>query len=472
MTKYYRNQAKSEKGTLKSQEYNSLKNLVTEMKNNTSISDFNSFYISYDIPNISKEFDLLKIDDEKVLNIELKAISVDEDRIKKQLLRNRYYLRFLGKKVYSYTFISSTKMLYVLDGDDLVETSMEELVRTNNRFGDCYNGNLDELFEPSKFLLGPFKYPTRFLENEYFLTQAQESIFTKIKKEISKDVKSFIILNGRSGTGKSLLLYHTARFYKEEGKKVCVVHVANLHEGHYKLKKELGIDIFPIKSMNYIDLENYDVVLFDEAHRLYDSQAEELLKIYEKNNMHILLFLDPRQVMSYSEESAKIDEYFNDKIKEIKNIKLTEGVRTNKKVISFVEKLMDLSKQRRNIDYRFIDLIYISEIEDVNNLLEIYEKNYTILNYTESIFNRAKWELLRSDFNSHEVIGLEYDNVLVIMGPEIYYENKKLTALNHPCPNYKYEKLLYQMLTRATNKICIIVYDNEDLYKELNNIFK
>ena len=57
------------------------------------INIFNDFHISYSIPQIGKEFDLLRITEKNILNIELK--SEFTSKIKNQLLKNRYYLKFL-----------------------------------------------------------------------------------------------------------------------------------------------------------------------------------------------------------------------------------------------------------------------------------------------------------------------------------------------------------------------------------------
>lgn len=50
-------------------------------------------YFNFSIPRISKEFDCLWIGDNTIVNIELKSRNVGEDKIKKQLVQNKYYLR-------------------------------------------------------------------------------------------------------------------------------------------------------------------------------------------------------------------------------------------------------------------------------------------------------------------------------------------------------------------------------------------
>ena len=51
------------------------------------------FHLNYKIPQIGKEFDLLKIDEKRIVNIELKS-EQNEEAILNQLKRNYYYLKF------------------------------------------------------------------------------------------------------------------------------------------------------------------------------------------------------------------------------------------------------------------------------------------------------------------------------------------------------------------------------------------
>ena len=77
-----------------------------------NVNKLDDFYYSYSIPHIGKEFDLLKIDDNKILNIELKSENVGLDRIKAQLVRNNNYLKYLSKKIYLFTFVSDEKTFF------------------------------------------------------------------------------------------------------------------------------------------------------------------------------------------------------------------------------------------------------------------------------------------------------------------------------------------------------------------------
>ncbi len=68
---------------------------------------FLTFYYSFTMPKLGKEFDLLRISRDLILNIELKSGNVSDDAIRNQLIQNRYYLSTLGSSMSFFTYIVS-----------------------------------------------------------------------------------------------------------------------------------------------------------------------------------------------------------------------------------------------------------------------------------------------------------------------------------------------------------------------------
>lgn len=81
------------------------------------------FAYSYAIPQISKEFDLLKIAHNRstAINIELKSQIVDMGKVQKQLLQNQHYLSPVIDNSCSYCFCGKTKQLFVLGPSGTLE---------------------------------------------------------------------------------------------------------------------------------------------------------------------------------------------------------------------------------------------------------------------------------------------------------------------------------------------------------------
>ena len=57
------------------------------------------------------------------------------------------------------------------------------------------------------------------------------------------------------------------------------------------------------------------------------------------------------------------------------------------------------------------------------------------------------------------------------MDKSFYYDkNNILQSLVHPNPDYLYTQLLYQHLTRAREKIALIIVDAPDLFEKISSI--
>ena len=91
---------------IKDYELEGIKALVDNMlKTKNDISIVNNYYLGYSIPQIGKEFDLLRFGNNYIVNIEIKTESTI-DKIHKQQEKNKYYLGFLGIGIHIYTYIS------------------------------------------------------------------------------------------------------------------------------------------------------------------------------------------------------------------------------------------------------------------------------------------------------------------------------------------------------------------------------
>ena len=76
---------------IKKWEIQSLKDFSQRLKDEKKDTVNMNFYYSFQIPKLGKEFDLLRISDDFVVNIELKSREVSEENIKKQLLQMEMY---------------------------------------------------------------------------------------------------------------------------------------------------------------------------------------------------------------------------------------------------------------------------------------------------------------------------------------------------------------------------------------------
>lgn len=183
-------------------ELDSLKNLVEQLESRMPDICGLRFFYSFQIPRLGKEFDLLQIKEDQIVNIELKSGAVSEEAMRRQLLQNRYYLSVLGKPIRSYTYISSqNRLVRLTNHDHLADTDWEQLCSELQNESEDYRGNAEALFQAELFLISPLTEPSRFLKKEYFLTAQQRDIERQILKKIRLEKNRILLVSGASGNG-------------------------------------------------------------------------------------------------------------------------------------------------------------------------------------------------------------------------------------------------------------------------------
>ena len=438
----------------------------------TDLSCYDGFFFSYVIERMGKEFDLVKLGKNRtaVLNIELKSQMIEEEKIEKQLLQNRYYLTMIAQKVFSFTYISSAKRFYAISQETgtLIPVRPEDLIGTMRQFTDYYEQDITPLFRISEFLISPITTPEPFLERRYFLTNQQQQ-FRKEILEMAKHPEScgFIGITGSPGTGKTLLLYDIARelsgWYR-----VLVLHCARLSEGHRKLREALpSLAVASIRDVTgeFLSENRWDIILVDESQRLYQESFDLLVKHAEKNRVPAVFCYDPSQVLTVSERERNIAGQI-EKLAGEHIFTLSSRLRTNAEIASFVSAFFDRRKQTRKYDYDNILLLYAPSEEDTDRMRRHLEREGYI--YIDFSGQGARSEAV---LDTHDIIGLEFDRVVVSVGKEFYYDKTGcLRTHAHGNPNYLYDRMLFQNISRTREKLCIIIADNLRLFKEAASI--
>ena len=455
-------------------EIDSLKAFVENIFENIEYDLFSHFYFSYSIPQISKEFDLLRIGENYIINIELKSYINDIEKVNNQLIQNQFYLKHLEKDIYSYIYDSDTNTLYQLINNRITEIEFNELINIIKNQHGLFEDNINTLFKPSIFLVSPLNDTEKFLNKEYFLTLNQSQIKEDIKKEISENHISYFAIKGRAGCGKTLLTYDIALDYANNNKKVCIIHCANLCYGHECINDNTLLDIFPIKKCLNIDYTNYDIVIIDEAQRIYKRQFEHIMDNAKENNLKLIFSYDEQQMINNTEVNSNIPKIIESSAM-IKKYKLSKKIRTNPEILSFIKRLFNLTNDDEFKNYRNIDLKYASSINEARLILNHYISNkFQFINFTPSSYYSSSFSYYQHDTstNTHNVIGQEFDNVIMYLDEHFYYNDNKLYAKNHVYNKYLLKPMLLQGVTRTRNKLVLVVVDNKDLFEKLLSILK
>lgn len=446
------------------------------IRNGLSINDLDGFFYGFKIPQIGKEFDLLKILEKACINIELKSTSVPEQQILNQLLKNRHYLNHLGKKLFLYTIITDTLTCYKLSlNDELVEVDFSEISELLRRNAKDYITTIDGLFRAADYLVSPLNTSSKFIQGEYFLTQAQE----QIKKELLQGIDqaflgTYFHLTGRPGTGKTLLLYDIAKTLSKNGK-TLLIHCGKLSDGQKKINREIdNLSIVPAVQLtwNGFSLDEYNYILVDESHRIYEEQYNQICDSVNQNDQICIFSSDPEQVLSSAEKRRNIVE----KIKTLdleKEFVLSEKIRTNKELHSFITRMKNLNhKPKKPMDYSNVYLSYANTTGEAQSLLEYYRSNgFVFINYSKSNYAESPYAQYEEDFDTHHVIGQEFDKVVMLMDDSFYYdENGVLGGVPHPNPDYLYPNLFYQGITRVREVLAIVVVDAPVLFENIASI--
>ena len=462
---------------IKSSEIEDLKSLIYILQS-TSKNQliFDNYFIGFSIPQIGKEFDLLRIGKEEIVNIELKRTS-SEEKILKQLLKNKYYLSFLPKKKYFFTYVSDIEKIFKLNEyNELIEIEVGELCQVLLNQNINKLDNIENLFNPSDYLVSPFNSTNEFINGEYFLTIHQETIKNEILNISNSKKVSFCSIKGKAGSGKTLLTYDIAKEFILLNKNVLIIHCGQLNEGHNKLNKNSNWNIIPAKHINNCDFSKYQIIIIDECQRIYPSQLEIIINEIYKNEGMCVFSYDSKQYLRSWESSNDIEK----KLKEISSIKmyeLTTKIRTNREISSFINCLFDKTKPKEKHKFSNINLNYFNDYSHAKNYIyQLKNEGWKAINYTPStkrVFPYENHKIEDENDNSHTIIGQEFDNVIAVIDPYFYYKNNLLSTRNYvEKPYYHPTKMLFQIVTRTRKQLNIIIINNDEVLEHCLSILQ
>ena len=427
-------------------EIGSMRALVNQLEAHMEEVPLLRFFYSFQIPRLGKEFDLLQIKDGQILNIELKSGAVPDHAIRRQLLQNRYYLSVLGRPIRSYTYISSVNRLVRLNSHDhIVEADWELLCRDLMQESADYEDEIERLFRAELYLISPWTQPERFLKKEYFLTCQQRDIERQILKKIRAEKAGIFSFSGLPGTGKTLLLYDLAMKLSNR-QPVCIIHCKEEGKKWNILQKRLQRVTF--LSANEIETQlahgSFHAVLVDEAHLLSEEKGRALLGFCQNRP---LIFDGDREDMIAPEELPPNTMTLLETLPKIQSFRLTNRIRTNAELSSFICDMMHLPRQKTQKSYPHIAVVYANTDTEAEKLLYAYEKQG---------YQRTN-------------TGEETDRLVVLLEDFWYYE--KTGYLRSGSEEVGVRRLFHQLST-AKEELALIVQQNEPLYDTLLNLLK
>ena len=418
-------------------ELDSMKALVRQLEMRLPDVYALRFFYSFQIPRLGKEFDLLQIKDDQIVNVELKSGIVSDEAVRKQLLQNRYYLSVQGKTIQSYTYISSQNRLVRLSNHDhIVEADWEQLCTVLQRQSKDYEGDIEDLFQAEMYLFSPVTEPERFLNKEYFLTSQQKDIERRILDKIRKVKYGYFWFSGLPGTGKTLLLYDIAMKLSVH-QKVCMIHCGETGKEWKILHDRLLRIAFLSDSQleECPDLKEYSAILVDEAHLLTEEKLHVILELSEK---HPVIFSSDDEDMISDEEMDRTMIHEIEHLPDIQSFHLTNRIRTNAELSSFIQNMMHLPEKRAVRYYPHIQVVYANDEEEAELLLKGYQ-----------------------------------DQLVFIIDERYYYDEKGyLREQRQKQQKPTAVRALFHRLNEAREEFAIIVKGNEAVYEVLLDLLQ
>ena len=386
-----------------------------------------------------------------------------------------------------------------IDGVDLVTEGVITVNRVVEYAKDYIGENIRECFRAQDYLISPVKNPEKFLTGRYFLTNQQfefrrqiletfqdyerslkESKEPKVSKdwEESKDSKEskeskgsddsetretvpVVSLTGGAGTGKTLLMLDLAVELSRK-KRVLFLHGGPLREGHREIDRRLhkvsiqsGTDrtlSLPQDSGALAALRDYSFLLVDEANRLPSEIIVRLIEAAASLRIPAVFSYDPHTILGaiprMEDAEAVIAAH------ETMQLELSGNIRINRPIYSFLRALFYQKDAAPHSDYSCIDILYASDRHE-EQLLTSYcrARGYKLIPENSD------------SFRSGEIISQEFDKVLMVLDSRFYYDETLRLCADSSADMAL--PLLYEGLSRAKERLCLLVVGNKTLFEQL-----
>lgn len=221
------------------------------------------------------------------------------------------------------------------------------------------------------------------------------------------------------------------------------------------------------------DYNKFDVILIDEAQRLTRNQYD----IFINSIATVIFSVDKEQVLKQNEKSEDIQALLDANLI-VENHILTDRVRSDKSLSTFIKKLFDLKARRLEpMEFPKVNVVYFTNVHDARKFIRGCEEveNYCCIEIAEytTVSSRVKKreQILSDSETGFTVIGREYDNVLIPIDERIFYnQDAKLVAVSYEYYPYLEINNLFEGITRVKHNLLFVVINNPAMFKTIQEI--
>lgn len=461
-----------DKEQIKVSELNSYKNLLKHMATELSPSQTSGFYLGFKLKDqANTQFDLLKVANETVVNIEFKSDEPDKE-ILSQASEHHRILSMAFNRIIVLEHLATTDELFCYD------SSNKKMVRVPyNRLKDIIPNDstgLNKLIKMTRsdFLVAPYNEPQKFLKSSYQLTTNQNNI----KSAILKSGKGMSMIKGGPGSGKTLLLVDIVRELQSKGFSIGMVMGAKPSLGQKLLMETMGVSLYWYYNLSSLEpLLDKDVLVFDETQRITQNIIDEVKKL--TSDKIVVFSIDQQQVVHPEEKDREVQKQLEDIIDDKQIYELKQSVRINPELNSFYHRL--LNKKYRGAPVSTFDnaaVRYFNDENDAKTYIQSKRDSGSVViesdeYITQSTNRKTRKKQVQVSKNTKDVIGQEFRDVLLVFDQYVDYgEDDKLFVKNHGYYPYYDEKMIFQAITRASNSLEIVILNNLELYIALQGL--
>lgn len=421
---------------------------------------------------IREQFDILRFSKDSILNIELKNEEIASSSILDQLVRHHYLLNCIpgNRKVSLFTYVSSTKNLYKFVEGELKLSTFENLVSLISI--DYIEQDLLEDLRPDDYIISPYNNINKFKNFKYFLNTEQNRFVSEQLLDIESSYHSMI--KGGAGTGKSLVLFDLATKLTKLDKKILFIFCSSL-DTYTEIDSMVEFKFVDIRNSGIFHIKpyEYDYIIIDESQRL---RKEQFVALFKKKSK-LIFAVDKAQTLKPEEDILDVEGQLNRLFKDNKKYDLTERVRTDVSLSTFIQKFFDKSKSGlQPIEFPKVNAVYFSDKLEATKFLKqlVQLEEYVSIEvpqYRTRTSNVLKNPKIFSDsLDGFNVIGREFDNVVIPIDDRAYYYDGKLYF--NPIGYFPYKALngLFQAITRVKKNLLFVIVDNINLYEEIQKL--
>ena len=427
---------------------------------NINDSNLNGFVVSYMIERICKEFDVLKLGDGRIVNIEIKLSNrsdkIDQVRQNYKLLKQKYTNYDID--IYSYVKSGNKLFKYSVDLDALEDSNSDEL---NDDLSKIKHYELPDININIKSV---YKEPQFFLEYQYILSKSQKDI----KNKILKKQEGIFAVEGCGGTGKSLLALDLYKTLKDKNDIIFVVPFAKTRIIDSNL-----LEVINFRMARYFPLgsDKYDIVIIDEAQRLGKWHLEKIREVCK----YLILFYDKYQDV---DGINTIEDFLKENVSDLDKANIKQVIRNDSTIDRYARKICGLRKsslEDKNFDSTKIEVYMydeflkkISEFRDYKMIEPAKSKISSSPSCKKNCPEKTCEYLKDRIVNDivHFEIGREYDKVLIYLCKGYFIENGRISNKLQVCYG-DVQNQLYTIISRTIEK-AIFVCDDIEVYNFLS----